>query len=146
LAVQADEATPLREDNAEERSAEEERRSAERRGSPRRRLLARALVTAEGVAHGIEVMVRDLSDKGARIALMSDLPLAERLHIAIPDRGFESAARLVWRRDRQAGLRFELQPSASDAERIDALEGELRKLKRQLNEMRSVLQQRGLIY
>ena len=134
-AVQADEATQVREDNAEER-----------RAAPRRRLLARAIVTAEGVAHGIEVMVRDLSDKGARIALMSDLPLAERLHIAIPDRGFELPARLVWRRDRNAGLRFETLRGASEAERIDVLESELRKMRRQLNEIRSVLQQRGLIY
>lgn len=55
-------------------------------------------------------------------------------------------ARLVWRRDRNAGLRFETLRGASEAERIDVLESELRKMRRQLNEIRSVLQQRGLIY
>lgn len=116
----------------------EEMKSADTRRSQRVRTFLQARVSYSEGAISTACTVNQLSDVGARLNITSAFSLPETFEVAIPQRGIARRARLVWRKDDQAGIDFidgeETQPApaANPASRIKALEAENAKLKTQI--------------
>ena len=54
----------------------------------------------------MDCLVRNLSATGALVMVSHPTYLPDRIVVAIPDMGFERAARIKWRRARSIGLIF----------------------------------------
>ena len=81
----------------------------EKRAVLRRRTYHEArLSSQDGIAwaHGV---VRNLSEGGALVDSVSG-PIPDALDIQLPQTGFRSRARVVWREGPRAGLQFEASP------------------------------------
>jgi hypothetical protein len=83
--------------------------------------------------------VNQLSDASARISIANSFALPDTFDISIPQRGIACRAKLMWRRDDQAGIDFlgddavlAADQPADPAARIKALETENAKLKAQV--------------
>jgi uncharacterized small protein (DUF1192 family) len=93
----------------------------------------------------MDCMIRDLSESGARIVLSETVALPEVIEIDIPQRELRRRARVVWRRNDEAGLSFsqaENMPeplAAMTAEEITArigmLEAEIASLRARLQSL-----------
>jgi len=91
----------------------------------------------------MDCMIRDLSESGARIILSETVALPEVIEIDIPQRELRRRARVVWRRNDEAGLCFsqaENMPlAAMTAEEITArigmLEAEIASLRARLQSL-----------
>lgn len=86
--------------------------------------------------------VTQLSPTGARISVAAGVALPDRFNIAVPQRGLNCRAKLVWRKDDLAGVEFELTDKASPAPtvqdylaRIGELEVANAKLRGQIAEL-----------
>ena len=105
---------------------------AEARRAPRERVLLQASVSYAGGSTSFPCLVTQISATGAKIAVNDDVAMPEYFQIAIPQRGTDCGARLVWRRAGHAGIAFEDAPAAAvvaDAShdpntRLQALEAE----------------------
>ena len=113
-------------------------KSIESRRAARVRTFLQARVSYGDGAISTSCTVNQLSDVGARLNIAGAFSLPETFEIAIPQKGLTRRARLVWRKDDQAGIDFldngANQPiSATDpTARIKALEAENAKLKAQI--------------
>jgi hypothetical protein len=104
----------------------------ESRRAPRERVLLQARVSYAGGSTSFPCLVTQISATGAKIAINDEAAMPEYFQIAIPQRGIDSGARLVWRRAGYAGIAFENVPTAevaADASqdpntRLQALEAE----------------------
>lgn len=72
----------------------------------RKKTYLAAFATAEGGRHGIFCMVRDLSAHGARLNLPDGEALPDTLDLEINGRPRRLRAKVVWRQDGEAGVRF----------------------------------------
>ena len=79
--------------------------SSERR-APRERAFLQGRVSFANGSMSFTCRVTQISTTGCRIALESHAPLPERIRIAIPQRGIDTQARLVWRSEDSAALAF----------------------------------------
>jgi hypothetical protein len=116
-------------------------KSTEARRSLRVRTFLEARVSYSDGAISTACTVNQLSDVGARLNITSAFSLPEIFEVAIPQRGILRRARLVWRKDDQAGINFvdgdENQPTSTldMGARIKALEAENAKLKAQVGSL-----------
>jgi len=107
----------------------------EARAAPRERALLQARVSFAGGSMSFSSRVTQISATGARIAIKDDVAIPEHFQIAIPQKGIDCGARLVWRRAGHAGIIFKAAASPSDQTlqnlqlRIQELEAENKALK-----------------
>jgi hypothetical protein len=115
---------------------------AERRGIKRQKSFLRGIVTFDKRRGGMNCLVRDLSDDGARIILSHAVTLPDVIELHIPQRGKTLRASVQWRRDDEIGLAFEppaavTPPQESDfRQRIAELEAEATALRRTIRRLR----------
>lgn len=111
----------------------------EARRSKRARTFLHARLSYGDGAISTECTVNQLSDFGGRINVASSVALPDMFEVAIPQKGICRRAKLVWRKDDQAGIDFlddRESLAVPDGEdplmRIKALEAENSKLKGQI--------------
>ncbi len=93
----------------------------ERRNSRRSKSFLRGLVYVSRKRGGLACLVRDLSDKGARIIFSDNVTLPDVIDLHIPQRERTLRARVQWRRGDEIGLGFidaeraaEVEPTAAE--------------------------------
>jgi hypothetical protein len=109
------------------------------RAAPRQRTFLDARISYGDGAISTECTVLQLSARGALLSVAESVALTEEFEVAIPQKGISCRARLVRRRDEQAGIAFldrdppTPAPSLEDQRmRLKTLEAENAKLKAQL--------------
>ena len=109
----------------------------ERRGSRRSKSFLRGFVYVSRKRGALACLVRDLSEKGARIVFSDTVTLPDLVELYIPQREQTLHARVEWRRNDEIGLGFtatartaEAPPSATEvAQRVAMLEAEIASLR-----------------
>ena len=84
---------------------------SERRDEVRRRVCFAGLIETAAFLPTLPCMVRDVSLTGARLKIDAAAILPDRVVLAVPLRGEQRRARVVWRQGEMAGLRFEVEQS-----------------------------------
>jgi hypothetical protein len=114
----------------------------EARRAKRERTFLPARISFREGAMWADCTVTQLSPTGARISVAAGVALPDRFNIAVPQRGLNCRAKLVWRKDDLAGVEFELTDKASPAPtvqdylaRIGELEVANAKLRGQIAEL-----------
>lgn len=110
---------------------------AERRGSRRSKSFLRGFVYVSRKRGALACLVRDLSNKGARIIFSDTVTLPEVVELYIPQREQTLRARVQWRRNDEIGLAFaeperkdDAGPSAAEIiQRVAMLEAEIASLR-----------------
>jgi hypothetical protein len=118
---------------------------SERRGSRRSKSFLRGFVYVSRKRGALACLVRDLSEKGARIIFSDQVTLPDMVELYIPQRDQTLRARVHWRKNDEIGLAFteservpDVQPSAADiAQRVALLEAELVSLRSLLKRMKA---------
>lgn len=114
----------------------------EQRQDQRQRSLLRGIVYFDDRPCAHECVVRDISDKGARIAFPDPPPASPvQLELQIPIKSIRHRCRVVWRGDTEIGVAFtdvaaNPQPDAI-AERMQRLEAEVEALKQIVHALQS---------
>ena len=109
----------------------------ERRGSRRSKSFLRGFVYVSRKRGALACLVRDLSEKGARIVFSDTVTLPDVVELYIPQREQTLRARVEWRRNDEIGLGFtatertaEAPPSATEVvQRVAMLEAEIASLR-----------------
>jgi hypothetical protein len=96
-------------------SAEPGFSGVEARRAPRERVLLQARVSYAGGTISFPCLVTQISAFGGKIAINDEAALPEYFQIAVPQRGIDCSARLVWHRAGHAGIAFEDAPAAEVA-------------------------------
>jgi PilZ domain-containing protein len=117
----------------------------ERRGSRRSKSFLRGFVYVSRKRGALACLIRDLSEKGARIIFSDTVTLPEVVELYIPQRDQTLRARVQWRRNDEIGLGFteteraaDASPSATDvAQRLAMLEAEIVSLRALLKRLKS---------
>jgi hypothetical protein len=120
---------------------------AERRSSRRSKSFLRGYVYVSRQRGALSCLIRDLSEKGARIIFSDNVTLPDAFELYIPQRDQTLRAKVRWRHKDEIGLAFATEKNhAGDAQlsenevvqrvamleaEIDALRGVLKKLKRE---------------
>jgi hypothetical protein len=118
-----------------------EEQSQQPRLSVRERTFLPARIKFGDGALSTQCTVTQLSSVGARLNISASISMPDRFDIEIPQRGVSSRARLVWRKDDQAGIEFDAPDGASASEaggpqaRIRELEATNAKLRAQISEL-----------
>jgi len=119
---------------------------SERRGSRRSKSFLRGFVYVSRKRGTLACLIRDLSDKGARIVFSDTVTLPDVVELYIPQRDQTLRAKVHWRKNDETGLSFtefeqrapEPQPSAAEiAQRVTLLEAELVSLRALLKRMKA---------
>jgi hypothetical protein len=116
----------------------------ERRGLRRSKSFLRGFVYVSRKRGALACLVRDLSDKGARIIFSDTVTLPDVVELYIPQRDQTLRARVQWRRNDEIGLAFiaaeraaEAQPSAAEVvQRLAMLEAEITALRALLKRLK----------
>jgi hypothetical protein len=122
-----------------------EGKMSERRGSRRSKSFLRGFVYVSRKRGALACLVRDLSEKGARIIFSDQVTLPDMVELYIPQRDQTLRARVHWRKNDEIGLAFtatervpDAQPSAAEiAQRVALLEAELVSLRTLLKRMKA---------
>jgi len=109
----------------------------ERRGSRRTKSFLRGFVYVSRKRGALACLIRDLSEKGARIIFSDTVTLPEIVELYIPQREQTLRARVQWRRNDEIGLGFIEAARAADAaptatevvQRVAMLEAEIASLR-----------------
>ena len=109
----------------------------ERRGSRRSKSFLRGFVYVSRKRGALACLIRDLSEKGARIVFSDTVTLPDVVDLYIPQRDQTLRARVEWRRNDEIGLGFtatertaEAPPSATEVvQRVAMLEAEIASLR-----------------
>jgi uncharacterized small protein (DUF1192 family) len=117
----------------------------ERRGSRRSKSFLRGFVYVSRKRGALACLIRDLSEKGARIIFSDTVTLPEVVELYIPQREQTLRARVQWRRNDEIGLGFteaerapEAAPSAAEvAQRLAMLEAEIASLRALLKRLKA---------
>jgi hypothetical protein len=120
---------------------------AEAHRAQRERTLLQARVSYSGGSISFSCLVAQISATGAKIAVKDQTALPEYFQIAIPQRGIDCGARLVWRRAGYAGIAFKVAQEAevaADASqnpnpRLQALEAENKALRATVDKLTAQL-------
>jgi PilZ domain len=118
---------------------------SERRGSRRSKSFLRGFVYVSRKRGALACLIRDLSEKGARIIFSDTVTLPDVVELYIPQRDQTLRARVHWRKNDEIGLAFfasdqapEAPPSAAEiAQRMALLEAELASLRAMLKRMKA---------
>ena len=87
----------------------------ERRGSRRSKSFLRGFVYVSRKRGALACLVRDLSEKGARIVFSDNVTLPDVVELYIPQREQTLHARVEWRRNDEIGLGFTATESTAEA-------------------------------
>jgi len=79
---------------------------ADRRGLTRQKSFLRGYVYVSKKRGALACLVRDFSDKGARIAFSDNVTLPDVIDLYVPKKNRSVRARLQWRRNGEIGLAF----------------------------------------
>jgi hypothetical protein len=117
----------------------------ERRVSRRSKSFLRGFVYVSRKRGALACLIRDLSDKGARIIFSDTVTLPEVVDLYIPQRERTLRARVQWRRNDEIGLAFveaarapEAAPSAAEVvQRVALLEAEIASLRELLKRLKT---------
>jgi PilZ domain-containing protein len=117
----------------------------ERRNSRRSKSFLRGFVYVSRKRGALACLIRDLSEKGARIIFSDTVTLPDVLELYIPQREQTLRARVQWRRGDELGLAFieaaraiEPQPNAGEViQRVALLEAEIASLRALLKRLKS---------
>jgi len=115
----------------------------------RRRLFLRGFVRFPKNNTTVDCIVRDISERGARLRFKHATPIPEGLELHIPSKGQIVQSRLAWVDNCEAGISFESpvaldSPSSGDSEvlvRMARLEDEISALKQMLKHLQDQLDQ-----
>ncbi len=118
---------------------------SERRNSRRSKSFLRGFVYVSHKRGALACLVRDLSEKGARIIFSDQVTLGDVVDLYIPQREQTLRARVQWRKNDEIGLGFteieravEASPTAGEiAERVAMLEAEIVSLRTMLKRMKA---------
>lgn len=102
-------------------------RPEERLARRERTLLPARISFGDGGALSTECVVTQLSEIGARVNVPASLAMPDRFDLSIPQRGLTLRARLIWRKDDQAGIAFDKPEPAPPAPPED-LQAKVREL------------------
>ena len=114
----------------------------ERRQAGRRKSFLRGLVYFDNKHGALSCLVRDLSDKGARIIFSENVTVPETFDLHILQKNQTLRARVSWRRGDEIGLDFPAKVAAAKpragalVKRVTELEGEVASLRKVLKEMK----------
>jgi hypothetical protein len=114
----------------------------ERRQAGRRKSFLRGLVYFDNKHGALSCLVRDLSDKGARIIFSENVTVPETFDLHILQKNQTLRARVSWRRGDEIGLDFPAKAAAAKpraaalVKRVTELEGEVASLRKVLKEMK----------
>jgi uncharacterized small protein (DUF1192 family) len=122
-----------------------EGKMSERRVSRRSKSFLRGFVYVSRKRGALACLIRDLSEKGARIIFSDTVTLPDVVELYIPQRDQTLRARVHWRKNDEIGLAFfssdqapEAAPSAAEiAQRMALLEAELASLRAMLKRMKA---------
>jgi hypothetical protein len=118
----------------------------ERRSSKRTKSFLRGIVYVSRKRGALSCLIRDLSDKGARIIFSDTVTLPDVFDLYIPQRDHNIRARVQWRRNDEIGIAFiagaqrdaSAQPSANEVvQRVAMLEVEIATLRTLLKRLKS---------
>ena len=117
----------------------------ERRGSRRSKSFLRGFVYVSRKRGALACLIRDLSDKGARIIFSDTVTLPDVVDLYIPQREQTLRARVQWRRNDELGLAFTQAERAPDAsphaaeviQRVAMLEAEIASLRALLKRLKA---------
>jgi hypothetical protein len=117
----------------------------ERRNSRRSKSFLRGFVYVSRKRGALACLIRDLSEKGARIVFSDQVTLPDVVELYIPQREQTLRARVHWRRNDEIGLAFmdaerapEAQPSAAEVvQRVALLEAEIASLRTLLKRLKN---------
>jgi uncharacterized small protein (DUF1192 family) len=121
---------------------------SERRNSRRSKSFLRGFVYVSRKRGALACLVRDLSDKGARIIFSDEVTLPEMVELYIPQREQTLRARASWRKNDEIGLSFfaeaererpaDASPTAGEiVQRVALLEAEIASLRAVLNRLKN---------
>lgn len=110
---------------------------SERRNARRSKSFLQGFVYVSRKRGALACLIRDLSDKGARIVFSDTVTLPDLIELHIPQREQTLRARVQWRRSDEIGLAFDVAarepdatPNAAEiAERVALLEAEIAALR-----------------
>ena len=77
------------------------------RVAPRVRTLIAARIAFNNGQSTLDCLIRNLSDTGAKLTFSAVVTLPDCFGLMIPQKGVTRRVRVVWRRDREIGVRFE---------------------------------------
>jgi hypothetical protein len=117
----------------------------ERRGSRRSKSFLRGFVYVSRKRGALACLIRDLSEKGARIIFSDTVTLPDVVDLYIPQREQTLRARVEWRRNDEIGLAFTAAERAADAspsaaeviQRVAMLEAEIASLRTVLKRLKA---------
>ena len=117
----------------------------ERRGSRRSKSFLRGFVYVSRKRGALACLIRDLSDKGARIIFSDTVTLPDVVDLYIPQREQTLRARVQWRRNDELGLAFTQAERVADApphadeviQRVALLEAEIASLRALLKRLKA---------
>jgi hypothetical protein len=129
--------------SAGKRARVAEAKMGERRGSRRQKSFLRGVVNFDKRRGGMNCLIRDLSEDGARIILSHTVTIPEIIELHIPQRGQTVRARVQWRRADEIGLAFSEKTAAAASphesellQRIAQLEAEITTLRRTIKRLK----------
>jgi len=115
----------------------------ERRNSRRSKSFLRGFVYVSKRRGALACLIRDLSEKGARIIFSDTVTLPDVIDLYIPQREQTLRAQVQWRRNDEIGLAFTAVESASDTpkasdvvQRVALLEAEIASLRALLKRLK----------
>jgi len=117
----------------------------ERRNARRAKSFLQGFVYVSRKRGALSCLIRDLSDKGARIIFSDTVTLPDMVELYIPQRNQTLRARVQWRRNDEIGLAFiaaehepEAAPSAGEVvQRVALLEAEIATLRALLKRLKN---------
>jgi hypothetical protein len=124
---------------------------AERRNSRRSKSFLRGFVYVSRKRGALSCLIRDLSDKGARIIFSDTVTLPDVVDLYIPQREQTIRAQVSWRRNDEIGLAFTAAerranpaPTAGEVvQRVALLEAEIAQLRVLLRRLKGEKSQAG---
>jgi hypothetical protein len=117
----------------------------ERRNARRAKSFLQGFVYVSRKRGALSCLIRDLSDKGARIIFSDTVTLPDMVELYIPQREHTLRARVQWRRNDEIGLAFvaaEREPDATPnagevVQRVALLEAEIASLRALLKRLKN---------
>jgi hypothetical protein len=110
----------------------------------RARSFLRGVIVHSNGASNTECTIRDISEAGARIQVPRSVTLPEYFDLSIPQKGRHERAKIIWIKDGEIGVIFSEETANSSIgshirsemeHRIHMLEGELYRMRMELNEI-----------
>ena len=106
---------------------------SDKRSGDRTRSFLKGQIVFNNRMSTMDCTVRNLSSRGAKLALTQAVALPDQFELVIPQKGETFRARMQWRRDDEVGILFVRATGAADlVARVRELEAEVASLREQL--------------